>query len=146
MSFHLGGDYQLVPNGLALRFGGSMEYAASPQPDAALFAGPRYGLGAGLSFADRGYAIDVGYIHFFTDEVEVSNGNLGVVNMAHRQAEADVEELTVQNNGVYTSSHGYFGIGIRADLTVFAKHRKQQRKAWYQVWSKGATGFGRGGF
>jgi hypothetical protein len=146
MSFHVGSDIWLVPNGLALRFGGSMEYAPSTQPDAAMFAGPRYGVGAGLSFADRGYAIDLGYYHLFTEAIEMLSGSLPVRNPAHTQAEAESDVLSVQNNGKYTSSHGFFGLGLRADMTTFSSHRKSQRKAWYQIWSKGSGGFGRGGF
>ena len=65
-SFHLGTDIWLVPNGVALRLGGSMEFSPTTQPDAILYPGPRYGVGAGFSFADRGYSVDVGYLHLFT--------------------------------------------------------------------------------
>ena len=146
MSFHLASDIWLVPDGLALRFGGSMEYPASTQPDAALFAGPRYGIGAGLSFLDRGYAIDMGYYHLFSEDTDVVTGNLPTRNIDHRGAEADAEVVTVKNNGTYTTSHGFFGLGVRADMTTFAKTRQAQRKAWYRIWSKGSTGFGVGGF
>jgi hypothetical protein len=145
-SFHLASDIWLVPEGVALRIGGSMENAPTQQPDAALFAGPRYGIGAGLSFADRGYAVDIGYLHLFTQAVEVTTGQLPVRNIAQRGDESETDTLTVQNNGTYTSSIGFFGVGVRADMETFAKNRKAQRKAWYQVWSKGRGGFGRGGF
>jgi hypothetical protein len=146
MSFHLGSDIWLVPNGLALRLGGSMEYAPTTQPDAAMFGGPRYGVGAGLSFTDRGYAIDLGYYHLFSEATELTSGSLPLRNPSHSLAEAESDTLSVQNNGKYTSSHGFLGLGIRADMTTFASRRKSQRKAWYQIWSKGTGGFGRGGF
>ena len=145
-SFHLASDIWLVPDGVALRIGGSMENAPTQQPDAALFAGPRYGIGAGLSFADRGYAVDIGYLHLFSQAVEVNTGSLPLRNIAHRAGEGENDLLTVQNNGSYTSSVGFFGLGVRADVDTFAKNRKAQRKAWYQIWSKGSSGFGRGGF
>ena len=145
-SFHLASDIWLVPDGVALRFGGSMEFSPTTQPDALMYPGPRYGVGAGLSIADRGYAVDMGYLHLFSQAVEVANGQLPLRNIAQRAAETEADTLTVQNNGTYTTSVGFFGIGVRADVDTFAKNRQAQRKAWYQVWSKGTTGFGRGGF
>ena len=145
-SFHLASDIWLVPDGIALRLGGSMEFSPTTQPDALMYPGPRYGIGAGLSIADRGYAIDMGYLHLFSQATEVVNGQLPIRNIAQRAAETEIDTLTVQNNGTYTTSIGFFGMGIRADVDTFAKNREAQRKAWYQVWSKGTTGFGRGGF
>ena len=145
-SFHLGTDIWLVPNGVALRLGGSMEFSPTTQPDAILYPGPRYGVGAGFSFADRGYSVDVGYLHLFTQAIEIANGQLPLRNVAQIAAESELDAVTVQNNGTYTTSVGFFGMGVRADVATFARNRRAQQKAWYQVWSRGSSGFGRSGF
>jgi hypothetical protein len=141
-SMHLGADYWMVPGGLALRLGLSREGPAGTDSDAAIFNPQvRYGAGAGMSIIDRGFIIDVGYYHVFSDEESLPAGALTLRNAEASLNDAETEALPIQNSGTHTFSQGFFGLGIRADLNDFIKQRKSQRDAWYRVWTKGLDTF-----
>ena len=120
-SFHLGTDIWLVPNGVALRLGGSMEFSPTTQPDAILYPGPRYGVGAGFSFADRGYSVDVGYLHLFTQAIEIANGHSPVRNVAQIAAESEPRRRDGSEQRHLHHQRWVLGMGVRADVATFAK-------------------------
>jgi hypothetical protein len=141
-SMHLGADYWMVPRGLALRFGLSREGPAGTDSDAAVYNPQvRYGIGAGMSIVDRGFVIDVGYYHVFSESEELPTGSLTLRNADAGLNDADAEALPIQNSGSHTFSQGFFGLGVRADLDDFVKQRNAQREAWYRVWTKGLDSF-----
>ena len=102
------------------------------QPDA-ICTPDRGGVGAGFSFADRGYSVDVGYLHLFLRPSR-SQRQLPVRNVAQIAA-AKLDAVMAQNNGTYTTSVGSLGW-----ITPTAcAQPPSAAKAWHQVWSRGSS-------
>lgn len=139
-SYHIASRIWLVPDGVALHLGYSLENPSTLQPDAALIDGSRHGFGLGLSLIDRGYAIDFGYLLVTSTKTTINNGSLTLRNprLGDAPAPEELAELTIQNNGDYQLVTSFFGIGARADVSLFQQTRNAEREAWYRVWTKGS--------
>lgn len=119
----VGGDFNAVPEVLALRAGVSYESGAQSTADAHIDI-PAYdmlGLHAGLSLRFRWLTASIAYAHFFTGGNDASrDGRLSVVGTTGALRESDCAQpgtgagACQVNRGLYTASLDVFNVGLTA--------------------------------
>ncbi|MFW5925639.1 MAG: OmpP1/FadL family transporter [Myxococcota bacterium] len=117
VSVRLGGDYNAVPNTLALRGGLSFETKGVPDDRNQLDFRPaqRFGLHAGLTVRINRFDLSLSYAHFF--EQTVRNRGTGALEQTVGSVEidGDPQELAapvVVNNGTFTSNYDVLALGL----------------------------------
>lgn len=113
--FRIGGDYNIIPGTLAIRLGASYE-TRGLAPNTAVVHLPAYGgasVHAGLSFRRGPITINVGFGHFFFQELDASQSR-GIIVTAGNPTVAGSPQLdpngctTMQGQGACTINRGTF--------------------------------------
>ncbi|MFW6050274.1 MAG: OmpP1/FadL family transporter [Myxococcota bacterium] len=118
LSIRLGGDYNVVPEILALRAGVSFETAGVPDAYNQLDFRPaqRFGLHLGLTVRIDRFDLSLAYAHLFEQTVENQRGE-GEIEQTVGDAELNgmpisIGSPTVVNDGKFESSYDVFALGL----------------------------------
>lgn len=115
MGFRIGGDFNIIPNRLAVRLGGSYETQGLSATSAVVHI-PAYAGGsihAGVSYRIGGLTINLGFGHFFFQELDASNAR-GIIVTAGNPAVMGSPQLdpngctSAQGQGACTINRGTF--------------------------------------
>jgi long-chain fatty acid transport protein len=115
-SVRVGGDYQLLPERLAVRLGYLYESSAIPKRSTSVDFpgwGPRNVVSVGASVRAFGAFLDLGYAYHIMPDRTVTNSNVKQIVAPCTANNCTTPEGAVVGNGDYSSAQQVFGASIR---------------------------------